>query len=138
MRKKIFILIAFLTAAFGIVYMLCVSKNDTAYIDVRENDGRYVIWRENDYYRTDGDLVFTCRDGIFTKVFVSYDGGRSYRDETGNYIRDQQDSITVSEEKSGNAAVCLRFRTRTDQSEKNSRDYRIDYGSRKTVSETED
>ena len=103
------------------------SNNDKAQIDVQETDGRYVLWREEDAYEMQNDLCFSCREGCFCKVLVSYDGGRTFQDETYRYFAksDKQDRLILGSEIARDGPKCIRFLTTTDHGRCLSRDYMI-------------
>ncbi|MBO4901682.1 MAG: hypothetical protein J5518_02680 [Lachnospiraceae bacterium] len=102
------------------------SGYESAYMDVQEEDGRYVTWREEDYYIQKGDLIFTCRDGNLQQVLVSYDGGKTYRDETGKRIdRKTNRMLFKAEKENKKTPVCFRFITQKNDRTVQTRTYRI-------------
>ena len=103
------------------------NRDHKAQIDVQETDGRYVIWREEDVYHMEAGLRFTCREGKFYKVLVSYDGGKTFCDETGRYFAKnaEHDRLIISSEIARDGPLCMRFLTTTDQGRCLSRDYMI-------------
>ena len=98
-----------------------------AYIDVQEADGRYVTWREKDTYTLQNSLCFSCREGSFEKVLVSHDEGRSFLDETDQYLNESGvlKQLTIDPCIASDGPVCLRFVTKKKEEHFLSRDYKI-------------
>ena len=104
-----------------------VSQKDIMQIDVLENDGRYILWRSTDYYTVKDPIRFKCRNGKITHVFISFDDGRTYRDETKRFYVKTEDgnAFQMNRENFPKGELCMKFRTRSGQITQESRDYRI-------------
>ena len=94
---------------------------------IMENDGRYILWRSTDYYKVSEPISFKCRNGKITHVYISFDHGGTYRDETKRfYVKaGDENALQLNRENFPKGDLCIKFRTRSGLITRESRDYRI-------------
>ncbi len=104
-----------------------MQKQELIQMDVMENDGRYILWRSTDYYKVSEPISFKCRNGKITHVFISFDHGGTYRDETKRfYVKaGDENALQLNRENFPKGDLCIKFRTRSGLITRESRDYRI-------------